>query len=194
MVSNRHSPRFLLGTSRAVFNEEMWKSPRRFPQKNGVFHRISILFHTISTGKLGKPKKQLDRKRELRLNRKMKSEKQEETSKTTSRRRCPLAPFVLIPKVFFTRYSPSWKAVLTYTALVYYSNNVAGSCEGVTIKTMASRVGIGKRTFLRAVEELEKKGIVKVTHRSRESESGNRIPLANLYELADLQPDGGEPI
>jgi hypothetical protein len=41
---------------------------------------------------------------------------------------------------------------------------------------------------------LKRKGVVKVTHRSKESLKGGRVPLANLYELADLQPDAGEPI
>lgn len=83
---------------------------------------------------------------------------------------------------------------MAFTALEYYANTTAGSCEGVTMKTMAKRVGTSKQTFLRGVEELEQKGVVKVRTRSRKSLKGGRIPLANLYELADLQPDGGEPI
>jgi Mn-dependent DtxR family transcriptional regulator len=92
------------------------------------------------------------------------------------------------------RYNPSWKAVLAYTTLLYYSNTTSGSCENVTMKTMAQRVGVGWQTFLRGLEELKRKGIVKVTHRSKESLKGGRVPLANLYELVDLQPDAGEPI
>jgi hypothetical protein len=124
----------------------------------------------------------------------VKPRKPEAQAKSISRQRSPLQPFVLLPKVFFTRYEPTWKAILTYTALVYYSNTSEGSCEGVTMKTMAKRTGIGRRTFLRGLEELQKKGIVKVTHRSGKSEKGGRIPLANLYEIADLQPDASEPI
>ena len=116
------------------------------------------------------------------------------TPSAKSRQRSPLDPFVLTPKIFFTRYEPSWKAILTYTALVYYTSNTTQSCEGITMKTMAARVGIGWQTFLRGLEELKRKGVVVVRHRSRKSATGGRIPLANLYELIDLQPDGRDPI
>jgi hypothetical protein len=115
-------------------------------------------------------------------------------SKNIRLQRSPLDPFVLIPKIFFTRYDPTWKAILTYTAMLYYSSTTEGTCERVTMSTMAKRTGIGKRTFLRGLEELKRKGLVTVRHRSRKSASGGRIPMANLYELTDLQPDGKEPI
>ena len=119
---------------------------------------------------------------------------QDSIAKSLRRQRSPLEPFVLIPKIFFVRYNPSWKAVLAYTTLLYYSNTTSGSCENVTMKTMAQRVGVGWQTFLRGLEALKRKGIVKVPHRSKESLKGGRVPLANLYELVDLQPDAGEPI
>jgi hypothetical protein len=103
-------------------------------------------------------------------------------------------PFLMIPKVFFTRYNPSFRAILAYTALRYYASNEAGACEGISIKTLAGRAATSDDTFKRGLAELVKKGIVKSVKRSRKSPAGDRIPLPNLYELADLQPDGGGPI
>ena len=124
----------------------------------------------------------------------MKPDSQETSVKSVSRQRSPLQPFVLIPKLLYTRYAPSWRAILAFNALAYYANNQAASCEGVTMKTMAARVGIGWQTFLRGVQELERKGVVKVRHRSKKSAKGGKIPLPNLYELIDMQPGDAEPI
>ena len=114
--------------------------------------------------------------------------------KPIDRQRSPLSPFVLIPKAFFTRYEPTWKAVLTYTALKYYADSATQSCEGVTMKTMAKRVGIGWQSFLRGLQELERKELVKIRHRSKKSERKGRIPLPNLYELVDLPQESNDPI
>lgn len=114
--------------------------------------------------------------------------------KTVDRQRSPLLPFVMIPKVFFTRYQPSYKAILTFVALKYYASNEAAACEGMSIKTLAARVAISESTLIRGMAELTRKGVVRALKRSRKSKDRARIPLPNLYELADLQEIGGEPI
>ena len=103
-------------------------------------------------------------------------------------------PFLMVPKVFFTRYEPSFRAILAYVALRYYASNEAAACEGISIKTLAARAATSGDTLKRGMAELVKKGVVKVLKRSRKSATGDRIPLPNLYELADLQPEVGEPI
>jgi hypothetical protein len=104
-------------------------------------------------------------------------------------------PFLMIPKAFFTRYEPTYRAILTYTALSYYAENRSGSCEGITLKTLAARVAISESTMMRGMAELVRKEVVTVHRRSRKNpKTGELIPLPNLYELTDLQPDGTAPI
>jgi hypothetical protein len=103
-------------------------------------------------------------------------------------------PFYWIPKVLIRKYNPSWRAILAYNALAYYTNGESGSCEKFSLKTLASLVNTSKWTILRGLEELEEKGAVRRTRRSKKSESGGRIPLPTLYELIDLDAIGGEPI
>lgn len=102
------------------------------------------------------------------------------------RQRDPLAPFVLIPKAFFTRFQPSWKASMAYVALKYYTHTQTQSCEKIPHRSMAAMVGISDATLKRGIKELVTLGIVTVKRRSRKSPSGDRIPLPNLYEIVNL--------
>lgn len=101
-------------------------------------------------------------------------------------------PFLMIPREFFRRFEPSWRASLTYTALKYYASVDAGTCENISIRLMAKTVNISEDTMKRGLAELVKKGAVKVYRRSKKTAKGQRVPLPNLYELISLDP--GEPI
>lgn len=114
--------------------------------------------------------------------------------KIIKKQRSPLLPFCLIPKVFFTRFNPTFKATLTYLAMVYYSSNEAGTCENISLSTMAKRLNTSKTTIHRGIEELERKGALIVHKRSKKSLKGDRVPLPSLYELVDLQEGPDEPI
>ena len=95
-------------------------------------------------------------------------------------------PFVMVPKVFFTRYQPSLKAIATYLALKYHASTLTGTCEFISIRTMAKTVDISETTFKLGLKELVKLGTVRVRQRSRKSGRGERIPLPNLYEIVNL--------
>ncbi len=103
-------------------------------------------------------------------------------------------PFLMIPKVFFTRFNPTWKATQAYVALKYYASLNSQDCENISIKTLARIVNVSEDTIKRGLAELEKKGVVKIYKRSRKSPQGGRIPLPSLYEIQNLQAIGGEPI
>jgi hypothetical protein len=103
-------------------------------------------------------------------------------------------PFVLIPKEFFTRFTPTWKAILAYVALKYYASTTSGACQNVSIRTLAARGGVSEDTMRRGVGELVRKGAVTVRKRSQKSSAGERIPQPNLYTLVNLKPKGGEPV
>lgn len=102
-------------------------------------------------------------------------------------------PFLMIPKAFFTRFKPSWKATMAYVALKYYTHGPTKSCEHRSHKVMADTVGISEATLKRGIRELVKAGAVTMKRRSRKSPSGDRIPLPNLYEIVnlDLSATGG---
>jgi predicted HTH transcriptional regulator len=103
-------------------------------------------------------------------------------------------PFLMLPKLFFTRYSPTWKATQAFVALKYYASNEAAACQNISIRTLAKIVNVSEDTIKRGLAELEKKGIVKIRKRSTRSSKGERIPLPNLYELVNLEGIDGEPI
>ena len=103
-------------------------------------------------------------------------------------------PFLMTPKLFFTRFNPTWKATLAYMALEYYASLNSQDCENVSIKTLARIMNVSEDTIKRGLAELEKKGVVKIYKRSRKSPQGGRIPLPSLYEIQNLQAIGGEPI
>jgi transcriptional antiterminator len=95
-------------------------------------------------------------------------------------------PFYWIPKNFLKQYRPSWRALLAYNALAYYTDGDSGTCENLSLKTLASQVNVSKNTLIRGLAELESKGIVYKRKRSKRTSSGTSIPQPNLYELSDL--------
>lgn len=103
-------------------------------------------------------------------------------------------PFLMIPKVFFARFNPTWKATVALTALKYYANVDFGGCENISIKTLARIVNVSDKTIQCGLAELESKGVVKIRKRTRKSPEGDSTPLPNLYEMQNLQAVGGEPI
>lgn len=96
-------------------------------------------------------------------------------------------PFVMIPKMFFTRFKPSQTAICAYLSLKYFASNRTGTTEFTSVPTMAALVDLSDRTFQRALAELVKKGAVRVKKRTRRTPSGQRMSLPNLYEIVDLQ-------
>lgn len=103
-------------------------------------------------------------------------------------------PFVWISKTLYRALNPSWRAILAYNALAYYANSQSGTCEKIPLRTMARLVGVSEDTLMRGLAELERKKAVIVHKRSTKSTAGKRVPLPNLYELADLDSIPGEPI
>jgi hypothetical protein len=98
----------------------------------------------------------------------------------------PLAPFVLVPKSFLREFKPSWRAIVAYVGLVYYTNNKTRACERIPIRTIAEIASVSEDTIKRGIAELVKKGVIKVRHRSRKGPNG-RIPMPNLYEIQHIE-------
>lgn len=99
---------------------------------------------------------------------------------------------VLIPKQLH-KYKPSWRALLAYYAIAYYSHNGSRSTENMTMRSLARVAAVSESTMLRGIEELKKKGALSVRHRHKKSSSGKRIPVANLYHLVNLD-EAGDPL
>lgn len=104
-------------------------------------------------------------------------------------------PWLWVSKALFT-FNLSTRAYAAYMALAYYRHNGTGTIENLTLRTLAGRVGVAEKTMKRGLAELEKKGAITIRHRSKKSTAGNRIPLANLHTLIDLDEKlrGGDPI
>lgn len=102
-------------------------------------------------------------------------------------------PFLWISKGLFT-YTLSPRAILAYVALAYYRHNLSSSVERMTMRTLAARIGIGESTMMRGLDELRRKGVVKIRHRSQKSANGKKIPLANFYDLVELDSSRGGPL
>lgn len=95
----------------------------------------------------------------------------------------------MIPKAFFKAANPAPHETLAYMALKYYANNQAGTCERIPIRTMAKLISISETSLKAALGSLEKKGVIRIKHRSTKSLAGRKIPLPNLYEILELKPD-----
>lgn len=102
--------------------------------------------------------------------------------------------FYWISELFLTKYHPSWRAILAYNALAYYAKGDTASCESFSIKTLAKLVDTSKMTMLRGLQELEEKGIISRTRRSRKTLNGRKMPLPTVYRLAELRPEDDERI
>lgn len=100
-------------------------------------------------------------------------------------------PFLMIPKAFFSRIKPTSKEICVYVALKNYTLNRKGTCEYVSIRTMADLVDLSESSFKRGMAGLVKKGAVKIRHRSRKSSRGERIPLPSMYEIVNLEAGQG---
>jgi predicted ArsR family transcriptional regulator len=88
-------------------------------------------------------------------------------------------PVAMIPKVLFTKYRPSVNALAVYVALKLRH-------KYASIPAMAALMDISEGSFKKGTAELVKKGVVRVRHRTRKTAGGNRRPLANAYEIVDL--------
>jgi len=99
-------------------------------------------------------------------------------------------PFCWIHKKLFT-LGMSWKAIITYTALSYYSDGSDG--QEIPIRRMAAIVGVSERTIMRGLEELENKNTVLIKKQFVDK-NGKRQQLPNEYTLINLAPASNEPI
>jgi len=102
-------------------------------------------------------------------------------------------PFVLLPKAFFKIVRPTPHELAIYVALKYYANN-AGTCERIAVRTLAKLAAISETSAKAALKELERKGAIRIKHRSTKSTAKKKIPLPNLYEILNLNPEPNQPI
>lgn len=100
---------------------------------------------------------------------------------------------VVVPKPLH-KFKPTWKAILAYYAIAYYAHNGSRTTENMTLRSLARIAAVSESTILRGLEELRKKGAIKVRHRSKKSPAGNRIPVANIYECQVTQLVDGDPV
>lgn len=114
----------------------------------------------------------------------------DKASQQTATVRDRRAPFLLITKDFF-KLQPSALAIAAYCALLYYASSSKGSCERISILTLTRIARISETSMKKALAELKTKGAIKIRHRSTKTLAGKRIPLANLYEILDINPGGG---
>jgi hypothetical protein len=90
-------------------------------------------------------------------------------------------PFFWISKQLVQEIKPSWKALVAYNALAYFS--ISESCHDVSIAKMAQEFNVSLDTMRRGLQELRKKKAIAVKeHRKK----GSREQLPNEYILIDL--------
>jgi hypothetical protein len=168
----------------------------------GIIHRKMALFHTLPQKfpQLSKksclsgnttPKGNQNSHRRPRENLVTVKRVSKQTAKT---RDLQTIPFLMVPKVFLTRFRPSQNAQSAYLALKYFAANRTGTTEFTPIPTMAALVYISVSSFQRGIRELVKKGAVRVRQRTRKTPAGHRLNLPNLYEIVDLELSKDDPI
>jgi hypothetical protein len=90
-------------------------------------------------------------------------------------------PFFWISKQLVQEIKPSWRALVAYNALAYFS--ISESCHDISIANMAQEFNVSFDTMRRGLRELrQKKAIVVKEHRKK----GSREQLPNEYILVDL--------
>jgi len=109
-------------------------------------------------------------------------------TKATDRQTYPL---VMIPKPFYTRYKPSWKAIVAYNAIKFFASSRNSKSTYTTVPAYAAMVNVSLNTFKDGVKELEKKGLVRVRSHTRKTTNGNRQSLPNEYEILEIPGTGG---
>lgn len=102
-------------------------------------------------------------------------------------------PFLWIQRALLDVIKPSWKGLVTYTALAYYANSEAGTCRDVGIKALADRVNVSEDTIKRGLAELENKKAIQIKPRFK-IKNGKRFQLPNEYALIDLATPQPQPI
>jgi len=90
-------------------------------------------------------------------------------------------PFFWVPKIFIDAVRPSWRALIAYNALAYFS--VSDRCNGVSISRMAKRFRISQDSMKRGLQELvAAKAVVLKNHHDRKKHQ----QLPNEYILVEL--------
>ena len=90
-------------------------------------------------------------------------------------------PFFWISKALIDVVQPTWRALIAYNALAYFS--VSDACKDVSIPRMAKRFGISRDSMKRGLQELAEKNAIVVKSRYKK---GRREQLPNEYILIDL--------
>jgi hypothetical protein len=100
-------------------------------------------------------------------------------------------PFLWIQRALFDTVQPSWRAIVAYNALAYFSSGQAGTCKDISIKRLAEKVAVSEDTIKRGLEELADKKAIRIKARYKK---GTREQLANEYVLIDLGVPDTAPI
>lgn len=110
----------------------------------------------------------------------MKTQAYSETPQLDLRRNLP----ILLQREFLT-LQPSWKAILVYTALVFWVGDV--SLRSLGVSKLSELVNVSEDTFRAGLLELQKKKIVRIK-RTKSKKNGKLHQLPNVYVLLDLTP------
>jgi hypothetical protein len=102
-------------------------------------------------------------------------------------------PFFWIQRALIDTIRPTWKGLVAYNALAYYSSGDSGKCRDVSRKVMADRVGVSEDTIVRGLAELEAKKAIKIRPRQR-TKNGKKFHLTHEYILIDLSIQHIQPI
>ena len=114
---------------------------------------------------------------------------QEEKIRVADRR---TLPFYVIPKSLLKIHKPSYRAILAYNALAYYSHGE--QVRDVPVKQLGEIVGVSEDTVKRGLRELEKIKAVAVRIKFSRARGGNRMALPNEYVLVDVPEQTNVPI
>lgn len=114
---------------------------------------------------------------------------QQEKIRVTDKR---TLPFYIIPKTLLRNHKPSYKAILAYNALAYYSHGE--QCRDISIRRLGEIVGVSEDTIKRGLKELETIRAIAVRKRFRRASGGNRMALPNEYTLVDVPEQTNVPI
>lgn len=98
-------------------------------------------------------------------------------------------PFFWIQKTLIANYQLTWRAIITYNSLAYFSDNSTGKLAHVGLKRMAAAVGVSEDTISRGLAELEKKKVIRVKTRYSKRKNGKPIKLPNEYTMLELKDE-----
>lgn len=99
---------------------------------------------------------------------------------------CEYYPYFTIPKAFFIKHRPSWRAQVVYNTLKFHAHTDQGDCKRVGLKTLADRVNISEQTMRRGLKELVAIRALKIIPQQETHKNGEKLALPNVYRLLRL--------